>query len=239
MATARAVLIFAIVLFAIALSEAAHAQASRESLIEAWEIYMAGLPGTTEFENLGEGRYRLKDTDLPYEGEVQLVGALVRPVESAGIETGFSQFGMVEFELTELPAERLTSQSFYYWLSDRQTLHFSDSEQRWVDPRTYQSMLTERYSGGMSFGPLSFMLNYGIWVFLIALIIFVFIAVNRQSRKARGLMDDSAAINQQARENLDRTQAMQDEVLAITRQSRDLHAETNTILKEILVKLQR
>ncbi len=200
---------------------------------------MDGLPGTVAFEKLGDGRYRLEDTDLPYEGEIRLVGALVRPVDTAGVETGFAHFGMVEFELVDLRPERLSSQSYYYWLSDRQTLHYSETEQRWVDPATYQSALTERFSGGLSLGPLSFMLNYGIWVFLIALIVFVFLAVGRQSKKARGLMDDSAAINQQARENLDRTQAMQDEVLAIARETRDLHAESNALLKEILLKLQR
>lgn len=226
---------------ALLLVGAAHAfaQADRDSLVRAWEIYVAGLPGTVEFESLGDGRYRLEDTDLPYDGELRLIGALVRPVETGGIETGFSTFGMVEFELTDLPADRLTSQSYYYWLADRQTLHFSDAEQRWVDPTTYHTALTEGYAGGLSFGPLSFMLSYGIWVFLIALIVFVFIAVNRQSRKARGLMDESASINQQARENLDRTQAMQDEVLDIARETRDLHAETNKILKEILLRLQR
>ena len=217
----------------------AFAQPDRESLIEAWETYIARLAGTAEFEKLGDGRYRLKDTDLPYEGEIRLVGVLLRPVDSTGVDTGFSRFGMIEFELTDLPAERIASQSYYYWLSDRQTLHYSDSEQRWVDPATYQAKLTELYTGGVSFGPLSFMLNYGIWVFLIALIVFVFLAVNRQSRKARGLMDDSAAINEQARENLDRTQAMQDEVLAIARETRDLQAEANAILKDILVRLQR
>ena len=85
-----------------------------------------------------------------------------------------------------------------------------------------------------SFGALSFMVNYGIWILLIALVIFVFVGLNRQTKKARALMDETAAINQQARENLDRAAKMQDEGLAIARESRDLQSETNELLRQML-----
>jgi hypothetical protein len=215
------------------------AGADRDSLIEAWEAHMASLPGTEAFEATDDGSYRLKDADLPYDGEVRVIGALVRPFESAGLETGFSQFGMVEFELVDLPPGRLASQSYYYWVADRQTLHYSEQEQRWVNQQEYQSAISTHYETGRSFGPLSFMLNYGIWILLVALIVFVFRAVRRQTVKAGSLMDDSADINQQARENLERGEAMQQEVLQIARDSRDLHEETNRLLGEILLKLQR
>jgi hypothetical protein len=83
------------------------------------------------------------------------------------------------------------------------------------------------------------MLNYGIWLLLIGLLVLVFIAVGRQAKKARALMDDSAAINQQARDNLDRRQSMQDEILSIARETRDLQSENNQLLKEILSALRR
>ncbi len=81
---------------------------------------------------------------------------------------------------------------------------------------------------------MSFMLNYGIWIVLLALIVFIVIAIQRQSQKARALMDESAAINSQARENLERAAGMQDEVLAVARESRDLQAETNRLLAALL-----
>lgn len=218
---------------------AALAEPDRDSLIEAWETYVAGLPGTVVLEEVEDGVYRYEDTDLPYEGQLKLVGALVRSAEINGMETDFSHFGMVDFELPDLPVERLSSQSYYYWLADRQTLHYLVQEQRWVDPATYQRLLTEQYTGATSFGVMTFMMNYGIWVLLIGLLLFVFIAFNRQTRKARGLMDETAAINQQARENLDRAASMQDEVMQISRQSRDLQSENNKLLKEILETMQR
>lgn len=216
------------------LTQIAWAQPDRESLIESWETHVAALPGTAEFEVLDDGVYRLRDTDLPYDGEVKLVGALVRAAESPGFDTGFSHFGMVEIELVDLPEERLSSQSYYYWLADRQTLHYSETEQRWMSPIAYQSAITEQYSSDVSFQGLSFMLNYGIWVFLIALIIFVFVAVSRQAKKAGSLMEQTETINRRASDNLDRSERMQDEVMAISREMRDLHSENNELLKKIL-----
>ncbi len=215
------------------------ADADRESLVAAWEAHITGLPGTESFEKTADGVYQFKDTDLPYEGALKLLGVLVRPSESAGFETDFTHFGMIEFELTDLPAERLSSQVYFYWLADRQTLHYSESAQEWVDASTYQASITDLYSGTPSFGTLSFMLNYGIWVLLIGLIIFVFVGVNRQTKKARSLMDDTADINEQARKNLDRAEAMQDEVLSIAREARDLQKENNELLAKMLQALQR
>jgi len=226
-----------LILLLVALPPVVHAEPDRDSLIEAWEAHIASLPGTQSFESKGDGLYSIEDTDLPYQGDLRLIGALLRPVESAGFETGFSQFGMVEFELTDLPPERQGSQSYYYWIADRQTLHFSDEQQQWLSPQAYQQAITEMYQPDMSFGPLSFMLNYGIWILLVALIIFVFAAVKRQTGKARSLMDESSDINKRARENLDRGEAMQKEVLEISRSSQELHRETNRLLSEILTKL--
>ncbi|MDH3351879.1 MAG: hypothetical protein OEM51_10040 [Gammaproteobacteria bacterium] len=220
-------------------AQAAAAEPDRDSLIAAWEAYVAALPGTAGFEVTGDGIYRLQDADLPYDGEVKLVGALVRSTEAAGFDSGFSSIGMVDFELVDIPEERLASQSYYYWLSDRQTLYYSDAEQRWMGPAEYQASITALYSTGGSVGALWFMSKYGIWLLLIGLLVFAFIAVGRQAKKARAIMDDSAAINQQARENLDRSQGMQDEVLSIARETRDLQSENNQLLKEILSALKR
>ncbi len=230
--------VFLLALFAL-FSADAFAEADRDSLVVAWEAHIEGLPGTESFEKTADGVYRYVDTDLPYDGELKLLGALVRPAESAGIETDFSHFGMVEFELTDMPVERLSSQVYYYWLADRQTLHYSKSAQEWVDASAYQESITDLYGGSPSFGALSFMLNYGIWILLIGLLIFIFVGFNRQTRKARSLMDETADINDKARQNLDRAEAMQDEVLSIARETRDLQKESNELLVKMLQALQR
>jgi hypothetical protein len=217
----------------------ASAEANRESLLEAWEAHVVSLPGTARLEAVGDGVYKFEDTDLPYTGELRIVGALVRPTESAGYETGFSHTGMVDFTLADLPAERLSSQVYYYWLADRQSLHYSETEQRWVDTATFQNSFTDLYSNDASFSALTFMLNYGIWIILIGLLVFAFIAVGRQTRKAQSLMDDSADINEKARQNIDRAEGLQDELLAIARETRDLQSDNNDLLKQILDALKK
>jgi len=228
-----------LLLLGVIVTHDALAQPDRSSLIEAWEAHVASLPGTAHFEAVGDDVYQFEDTDLPYAGELTIVGALVRPADSAGLETGYSHTGMVDFRLADLPAERLSSQVYYYWLTDRQTLHYLEAEQRWVDTATLQESIKNMYSSGTSYGGLSFMLNYGIWIVLIALIAFVFIAVARQAKKARSLMDDSAAINKKAKANIDRAEGLQDELLAIARENRNLQSENNELLRKMLEALNR
>lgn len=228
-----------IALLSALLAPTVSADADRDSLIEAWEAHIASQPGTAQFEATDDGVYQFKDTDLPYEGELRIVGALVRPAESAGYETGYSHVGMVDFRLSDLPEDHLSSQVYYYWLSDRQTLHYSTEEQRWVDTATFQRSITNMYSDDTPFGALSFLLNYGIWVVLIALLVFVFVAVGKQSRKAQSLMDDSASINEKAKENIDRAEGLQDELLAIARETRDLQSKNNELLGKMLDALQK
>lgn len=217
----------------------AQAEANRDSLIEAWEKRFVSMPGTTRFESFGDGVYSIQDEDLPYDGELRVTGSLVRPAESPGVDTGFTHIGMVDFDLTEYANERKTTQLYYYWLSDRQTLYYSDKEQKWLDVAAYQASFTNLYDTDLSWGPLSFMLNYGIWIVLLVLLAFVFVAVGKQTKKARGLMDDTDSINQKASENLDRAEALQDELLSIVRESRDLQRDSNDILRHMLEALKR
>ena len=235
MKTARHVLV---ALFAVLIAQVASAEPTRESLLAAWEEHLRSLPATTSFEKTGDNTYRFADTDLPYDGELKVHGALVRSSESPGFDTEFTHLGMVEFGLTEMPEERLTSQVYYYWLADRQTLHYSATTEAWVDSTTYTDSFGDMYDLP-SLGALSFMINYGIWILLAALVIFIFVGFGKQTKKARELMDETAAINQQARENLDRAEKMQNEVLAIARESRDLQAESNELLRQMLDGIRR
>lgn len=235
----RTAAVLLIVLLTALLSPAASADPNRDSLIEAWETHVVSLPGTVRLEAVGDGVYELEDTDLPYHGTLTIVGALVRSAESAGSETGYSHLGMVDFTLADMPVERMSSQLYYYWLTDRQTLHYSTAEQRWVDTTTFQNSIRTMYDNDVPFSILSFVLSYGFWIFLIALLVFAFVVVGRQTRKATSLMDDSAAINDKARQNIDRAEELQDELLAIARESRDLQSENNALLKQMLDALRK
>ena len=76
-------------------------------------------------------------------------------------------------------------------------------------------------------------MNYGIWILLIALLVFVFMSLKKQQKKAKTLMDDTADINRKARENLDRAEAMQKEMVAIAREAQELQKQNNALLERI------
>lgn len=82
------------------------------------------------------------------------------------------------------------------------------------------------------------MLNRGTRILLIVLFVVVFVAIARQGRKARASMDETAAINEQAKATFDRSEKMQEEVLSIAREARGLHVEGNALLKEMLEALR-
>ena len=214
------------------------ADADRESLIEAWEEHIASLPSTEKFEKTGDGTYQLSDSDLPYDGTLILRGALVR---SSGMpeDSAFTHMGMLELELPDLPEERQTSQLYYYWVAGKQMLYYSAKSDSWVSQAEYTAEFSRDYGIDGSFGFMSFMMQYGIWILLIALVIFIFRGASTQMKKNKALMDETAAINEKAGENVDRAQAMQDEVLAISRESLQLQAQNNELLKKILAALER
>ena len=216
------------------LSSAAFAdQPDRASLIAAWEAYVRSLPSTGKLESLGDDRYAIEDSELGFNGELRINGVLIRAADTYGVETEFSHFGMIELELVDLPPERMGTQLYYYWLADRQTLHYSTEREGWVDPKAYQQAFTSPGSVSGSWGPLMFFMNYGIWILLIALLVSVFMFLSRQQKKAKSLMDESADINRMARANIERAEKMQDEMLDITRGMHELQKQNNELLERI------
>lgn len=209
------------------------AAADRDSLVAAWAEAMAGMPGTETFEARDDGRYYLADESLPYEGEVRIVSSLVRPADVMTESSDFTHTGMVEFELIDLPQERRENQSYYYWLSDRQSLYYSADADAWLSPADYRVALQESYGPPPSFGPLSFMLNYGIWAFLLLLLAWVFLTLNKHQRKAKNMMDETVAINEMARENIERSAEIQQESIEITRKVLEIQQTNQRLLEQI------
>lgn len=208
------------------------AEPDRGALLAAWADYMAANPDTEAFEPIDSSRFRLTDSSLPYDGEIRVLGAIVRTIDDFGADLPFSHTGFVEFELTDLAEERRQTQSYYYWIADRQTLYFSVDEGRWMTPADYQAAFRDQLvpEGSSSF---FYLIRYGIWLLLIPALLLAIFFVGKQANKARKLMNEAAEINQQARQNIERSAALQEEVINISRQSLELHSETNRLLEDI------
>lgn len=221
-------------------SAVASAQPDRDSLIDAWAELMRTAPGTVSFERRGDDTFFLQDDSLPYEGEVRIVGVLVRSAEAQYTVSAFTHMGSVEFDLVALPVERRASQTYLYWMLDRQLLYYSEDEQAWLGQADYTRALQGQYGGPTeNFGLLSFMLNYGIWIALLALLVWTFLFLGRHQTKAKALIDDSASINEMARKNLERSAELQQESIEMTRQILEIQKANQALLTQIRDNTQR
>ncbi len=224
-----------VIVLLLLLSSAAFAdQPDQASLIAAWEEYVRSLPATGKLESLGDDRYAIEDSELDFDGELRIKGVLIRPADNYGVETEFSHFGMIELELVDLPPEQLGTYLHSYWLADRQMLHYSTERGAWVDPKAYQQSFTSPGSVTGSWSLLMFMIDYGIWILLVALIISVYVFLNRQQRKSKSLMDDSEDINKMARENIERADRLQDETAEINKMARENLERAERMQNEVI-----
>lgn len=205
----------------------------RAALLEGWAAHMANLDATHTFEQVDEDSWYLEDNELPYTGQINVVGTTVRPMEYGGFESGFSAFGIVEMELVELPETRRQAQTVIYWLNDRQMLYFLDEEQRWVNSAAYQQALAETFDEDYYYSPYGWVYDYGFSLFLIGVVIVAFIFFSRQVNRASAIQEEARVINQKALENIERSKKVQDESIAISRELRDIQVENLELLKDI------
>lgn len=223
----RIVVIFMLVLTGFGV----HAQPDKASLLDAWETRIVELGGTLDPQP--DDTYLLTDDSLPYEGTVVVVSTLIRaaPEQSYG-DVQVSHSGIVEFRLEDLPVERTGSQLYYYWLTDRQNFQFLDDSQEWISQSQYNNLLQN--SRGSSYSALSWFVNWGFWIVVLILVIWLAVFLGRSQKKAKSLMSDSADINNLARENIERSAELQAEMAGLARKNAQLMEDNNVLLRQIL-----
>ena len=212
----------------------------RAALLNAWEAYMRSQPSTAELTSLGDSRYRLVDTDLPYTGELVVTGALLRTNE-AYIATAaqVSHIGIVDFELTALPAARARSSTYNLWASDRKSLYYAADTERWLTQGEYFASMSDAanvaipYETSYRFG------SKAVFWALLAIFGYLIYASLRHSRKARALLDDSQALNAAVRQNIEDGAKLQSEMRAAIERSQQLQQEGNATLQQILAVLEQ
>lgn len=214
----------------------AHAQPDRTALLDAWKSRMTELGGTLQPQS--DEAFFLTDDSLPYEGKVEIVSALIRsaPEQSYG-DIVISHSGIVEFRLEDLPTERTASQLYYYWLADRQNFHFLSDTQEWISQARYNQLLQNSHS--TSYSALSWIVNWGFWIVVLGLVIWLALFLGRSQKKAKSLMSDSADINNLARENIEKSAELQNEMAGLARKNAQLMEDNNVLLRQILESVSR
>lgn len=206
--------------------------ADRASLIAAWE---RTISRSASLQRTAPDRYTIQADEIGYRGPLSINTVLVR--EQPGVAGGVSHFGVVDFALDELPAARASSHAVMLWRSGFQQFYF-DTARGWrAQDEFAQDMEAQFDPSGL--GLLAAAGGSGL-LFLLPLAIialFVWLGV-RNSRRANALIDDTREFNDQARQDLERNRAVQEEQMQILRQSVALSEDSNRLLREIAETLR-
>lgn len=128
-------------------------QATRDSLVRAWEQAQKGDPETVAFEKVGERRYRFKTNRFPFDGELKVLKATVTESaggygdeESAGGYEAAAAVGVIEYDLVGLSEEvsEKYEHSYANWQATN-TLYFDSGRRSWVTSDEYRAHMTAKY----------------------------------------------------------------------------------------------
>ena len=208
----------------------------RAGLIRAWEASMRD-DGMLEVQ--ADGSYRYRSEAIGYDGGVKLLTAIVSK-DGAGAHPvdGMAARGSVDFDLPDLPASALRSESvgLLSWKAGRQNFVYDEAKQAWSPMAEWAK---SRYRGSARIGLGSWLLDYAVPIGLIALLAAVFWGAVRVQRRANRQLGASDDITRRSRENLERAAALQEAQQARTQESLELARRNTATLEAILEELRR
>ncbi len=203
----------------LALPPTALAEANQADLIAAWEAQQRNDPQTLVFEPLAEGRYRFKTERFPFDGELQVLNAVINrmPLYKDPVIMGF-----VEVELLDLPAGFMAKYAHSYPLwQQTHTLYYLADTDRWVPAEVWQQQFAVDYQPQWWVALLS---NY-FWIVLLLVVVLVLRGLSRKAnRQMNGAMQaQDKALAEQARAIAlsERAIALQEEGVQLLREIRD------------------
>lgn len=226
--------ILALVL-SILVSQGALSAPDKAGLRAAWEQAMRA--GGAELEAGETDAYRLVDPNLPYDGELKLVGLTVRADGAGEMAGAFSHSGFVEFQLSNLQPPLLHSQTYYLWAGDRQNFFYFPDHARWTTAQNMPTALSAGSPRRTIARQLWTWLPILILLLMVAFVVFLIRKANGQQRRAGSIIEDSAALNVKARENLEFARKMHEEQIAIARSNNELMQDNNRLLGELVETL--
>lgn len=208
------------------ISNLSYAQ-NKESFLAAWENIQKNSEQVESFENTEKGRYKIKFTTLPFEGELVVLDYDVEDRPFVGTNKSYTKTGYVEVDLVGAPENMMTkySRSYHKWIATN-NLYFNSVTSTWVTVKKFNKDFVARRKDRWS-GNLSYILLEN-WVYILpAIILFLLFSLILNSKRLKGLVKNhnKAMLDMQA------SIAMQNEGVK-------LHKETNEILVNILKELK-
>jgi uncharacterized membrane protein len=203
----------------------AHAQQTKEGLLQAWEQAQKGDPQNKIFEKVSENKYRFVTEHFPYSGHLRVLNVTFDQY-GEDLTNGFVM-GVVEVELDSMASDFMAKHAYSYGLWQRNNILYFDGKKKiWLSAAEYQKDLTKKYrtcGGSLWTGLLS---SFWLWFFIL-LVIFLFWL----SRKTNKQMKT-------AFERQDKALAESERAIKLSEKAIEISQDSNKILKDILEELK-
>jgi len=204
----------------------------KNDFLSAWEKIQTNHSQIESFEKLDESKYKIKFSNLPYEGELVIVAYDVE--EFAYSPTGESDFkktGYVEIDLPDALEELAVkySRTYYKW-AESNTLYYNQKTQKWVSQKQYNEYLMSD-ENGQTLGGLYWIWEYWSYI-LVFIILYFFISSvigNKKIKESLDLQKESVA---QANE-------LSKASMEAIEKSLTQHEKTNELLAELLEETRK
>ena len=218
-----------IILLALSFSAFSAFSSDRENLLLAWENIQKNQPQVESFQKVSDGKYKIKFSVLPYDGELVVLTYDTEDVNFDFIKDNpFSKRGYVNVDLVDADEKTLNKygRSYFKWIQSN-TLYLNMETKKWVSSEEYTNYITEATKEKTQNNVLFFLSGYWDYILLIIFAYFIFTGIsgNKLFKKSLKMQSDSVA-------DMEQIKKVQDE--AIT-----LHKETNQLLREMLDELKK
>lgn len=200
----------------------------RDNLIAAWENIQKSHKYVESFEKKGDGKYKIKFSILPYDGELAVLTYDVEDIEYNFLkDSPYSKRGYVSVDLSDANENTLAKygRPYYKWFESN-TLYFNKESGSWVESTVYNKYVSDATKKNAE-GSVWFFLA-GYWE-IILLIIFAYLVIT--SISGGRLFKKSIKMQSDAVTDMEYFKKGQEEAIK-------LHNETNRLLNDILTELK-
>jgi len=110
----------------------------KESFLVAWENIQKNSDQVEYFKKIEKGKYKIKFSTLPFEGELVVLGYEVEDRPVTGTNKSYTKTGYVEVDLVDAPENMVTKykRSYHKWFG-MNDLYFNSVTSRWVTVKKY------------------------------------------------------------------------------------------------------
>jgi len=204
----------------------------KDDFLSAWEKIQTNNSQVESFEKLSDLKYKIKFSNLPYEGELVIVAYDVETFDyNFTGESNFNKTGYVETNLPDTLEELAVkySRTYYKW-AEFNTLYFNKKTQQWVGQKQFNNyLLSDEYD--QNSGELFWLWEY--WDYLLALIIIYFVISSVLGNKK---IKESIELQ---KESVEQANKLSKASMEAIEKSLGQHEKTNELLAELLEETRK